>query len=205
VVAAVLAVAAVALAAYWLGSRSGDDTVASGPDTSATTATAPPPASDPTIAPTTAPTSAPTSTPTTSGPAWGIGVEWTAYDLPAPDLELVAGSLVTDMPYTVDLLSTPTGYQLWLSEQLGYDGDVLRLRLTDVVELDDIYATDSQVLGGTPCTVAGLPTPGVVAIFTAEDVDPLTDPRLAWVVEPTVGAFVPPDGPVACTNEFLGI
>lgn len=125
--------------------------------------------------------------------------------MPAVDIDLVSGALVADMAFTVDVVHSPRGYEIWLSKQLGYQGSTLQLQLSDVVPLDDIRQNDAQVLGQTPCTVGGTPARGVVAIFVSQDTDPMTNPRLAWVIDSTAGRFAAPAGPIACTNEFLGI
>ena len=197
-----VAVAVLALAGalgWWLGS---DDEAAQ--DTTTTTSTS---TTTTTTSTTTSTTTTTTTTTTAAAPArsWDLGIEWVEDGrAPAPGVEELGGAFVVELGFGAQLVRDDQGYWIWLVEEVGRQEPHAVFRLVDYEPID-LTETDATVLGATPCTVGGTPTPGVVGVFTYEDAPQLTRARAVWVISPAARALVAPSGTVVCENEGWGV
>ena len=124
--------------------------------------------------------------------------------MPTPDFEFVGGSFLAEAEYIVELMFSPSGFQIWLEAVTGTSGDFLTVRLDDAVAVELTELTD-VILGLTMCTVDDRATNRIVGTFLFDDLPELTQPVAVWEIDPSAGELVPVGGPVTCVNESFGV
>lgn len=117
-----------------------------------------------------------------------------------------------ELTHGVAVLGGPDGAMFWLEELLGYDGDLPQWRVVAAVSEPTLTLPGGSADGPWPfladgaCTVDGVDTDGVIAVFVGvSPEDTVSDPLAAYLVRTDPPAFEPLDGDITCPNPGAGV